>query len=418
MYAIIDGNNFYASCERIFDPSLNGKPVVVLSNNDGCCIARSGEAKALGIPMGAAAFEYEELFKKHGVKVFSANFALYGDISNRMMNVLSEFSDQQEIYSIDECFLKFDGFKDWDYKTYGLEMRKKVLKWVGIPVSIGFAPTKALAKLANRISKKYPELQNVHVIDTEEKRIKALKWCKVGDVWGIGHQHEKRLQKIGVLTAYDFTLLESDWVLKNMSIVGLRLQQELLGIQTFQLDTIQPKKSIATTRSFEKNYTDFDQIKERVSTFAVSCSEKLRSQKSHCNSLLVFVYTNRHREDLPQYSRNIVIDLPYPTNSSLELSHFATLALKKIFKTGYAYKKAGVIVSDFTPQDEYQLVLTGNSDERHVPLLKAVDKLNKRYGMQKIRLGSQDTKRIWKMKQQKLSPLYTTDIRDIITVHC
>lgn len=417
MFALIDCNNFYASCERVFRPDLNGKPVVVLSNNDGCVIARSNEAKTLGIPMGAPVFKYEQFFRQHQVHVFSANFALYGDMSNRVMTILSDYAPEMEIYSIDECFLQFKGVDLLNLQAYSKQMRRQVMKWTGIPISVGMAPTKALAKLANRIAKKYPERTNgTYIIDDDEKRLKALKWLKIEDVWGIGRQHAKRLQAKNILTAYDFIQLADDWVKTHMSIVGLRLKRELQGISTLGLEDVQPKKSIATTRSFETNYTKYEELAERISTFAVSCAEKLRRQKSCCNSLMVFIRTNKHRQDLPQYSRNIVVKLPYATNSSIELAGFAIQALKQIFKDGYAYKKAGVIIQDFTPENQIQQTLFENRDERHVALMQTIDKLNVRFGQQKIRLASQDTRRIWKMKQDNLSPCYTTNLNDIITV--
>ncbi|MCK9481789.1 MAG: Y-family DNA polymerase [Bacteroidia bacterium] len=419
MFALIDCNNFYASCERVFRPDLNKKPVVVLSNNDGCVIARSNEAKAVGIPMGAPAFEYEKLFQQHRVQVFSANFALYGDMSNRVMSILADYSPEMEIYSIDECFLKLNGFDTYfNLQQYGESMRCKVTKWTGIPISVGIAPTKALAKLANRIAKKFPEkTQGVYIIDSEDKRIKALKWLKIGDVWGIGRQHAKRLQAQNVFTAYDFTQLSDAWVKKNLAVVGLRLKHDLQGIPTLDIEDVQAKKSIATTRSFETNYTEFEQLRERVSTFASSCAEKLRKQKSCCNSLMVFIHTNGHRNDLAQYCRNVIIKLPYPTNSSIELAKFATQGLKQIFKAGYAYKKAGVIVQDVSPEETIQTTLFESRDERHVPLMRAIDKMNMQFGQQKIRLASQDQKRVWKMKQEKLSPRYTTKLSDIININ-
>ncbi|MEO7087228.1 MAG: Y-family DNA polymerase [Bacteroidia bacterium] len=418
MFALIDCNNFYASCERVFRPDLNGKPIVVLSNNDGCVIARSNEAKAIGVPMGAVAFEYEKIFAENNVQVFSANFALYGDMSHRVMNILGEYSPDMEIYSIDECFMNLHGFEKFNLQDYGNEMRKKVFQWTGIPISVGVAPTKALSKVANRIAKKYPEkTKGVYIIDSEEKRIKALKWLKIEDVWGIGRQHSKRLNAHKVKTAYDFTQLDDQFVKKNLAIVGLRLKLDLQGIPTLDLEEAQPKKNIATTRSFEKNYTELKQIQERVSTFAVSCAEKLRKQHSCCNSIMVFIHTNGHRKDLPQYSRNIVIQLPFPTNSNIELSKFATQGLKHIFKQGYAYKKAGVIVQDFTPDTISQRNLFENSNQKHIPLMHAIDRMNTEFGQQKIRLASQDQKRVWKMKQEKLSPRYTTNLSDIITIN-
>lgn len=418
MFALIDCNNFYASCERVFRPDLNGKPIVVLSNNDGCVIARSNEAKALDIPMGAVAYKYEEIFEKNKVKVFSANFALYGDMSNRVMSIIEDFSPGVEIYSIDEAFLKLTGLEYLDLTDYGQKMREKVKKWTGLPISVGIAPTKALSKVSNRIAKKFPDrTKGVYTIDTEEKRIKALKWLKIHDVWGVGRQYAKLLNRYNVFNAYEFTQLSDEWVKKKMTVMGLRLKHDLQGTPTLDLDEFQEKKSIATTRSFEKNYNTFAQLRERVSTFAFKCSEKLRSQNSNCNSIMVFINTNRHRKDLPQYHRNIVMKLPYPTNSGIELSKFATKALKHIFKQGYNYKKAGVVVQDISPASQYQTTLFDNRDERHIPLMKAVDKLNSLFAQQKVRLASQDAKRIWKMRQEKLSPRYTTNLNDIITIN-
>lgn len=418
MFALIDCNNFYASCERVFRPDLIGKPVVVLSNNDGCVIARSNEAKACGVPMGAPAFEFEKMFAQHKVNVFSANFALYGDMSQRVMNILSEYTDEMEIYSIDEAFLKLDDCSYKSLKACGVDMQRKVTKWTGVPISVGIAPTKALAKVANKIAKKYQKrTSNVFIINSEERRIKSLKWLAIEDVWGIGRKHAKRLKAINVNNAYEFTLLDDQWVKKNMSVVGLRLKHDLMGIPTLDIDTFGAKKNIATTRSFERNYTELSEVSERVTTFAVSCAEKLRRQKSCCNAIMVFIHTNGHRAELPQYSRNIVVKLPFATNSGIELAQFATKALEKIFKPGYHYKKAGVIVMDFIPENTVQLKMFDNSNPKHIPLMKSIDIINATYGQQKVRLASQDMGRVWKMKQERLSPRYTTNLDDVITIN-
>ncbi len=418
MFALIDCNNFYASCERVFRPDLNGKPIVVLSNNDGCVIARSNEAKALGVPMGAPAFEYDKFFKQKQIHVFSSNYALYGDMSARVMNMLRDYSPEIEIYSIDEAFLKFTGFENYNLKEYGKEIRYKVTKGTGIPISVGIAPTKTLAKVANRVVKKFPkETQNVFVIDSDTARIKALKWLDVGDVWGIGRQQASKLNKAGVKTAYQFTQLPDEWVKKYLSIVGLRLKQELLGIPTLELDQVKSKKSIATTRSFERNYTTLKELEERVVTFAVSCGEKLRKQHSSCNTMMLFIHTNGHRQDLPQYSRNIVIQLPYATNSSIDLAKSALVGLRKIFREGYQYKKAGIVVMDLVHSSTHQLTLFSTQNPTHAPLMKVIDTINSRIGQQKIKLASQDTGRMWKMKQERLTPRYTTRLSEIITIH-
>jgi DNA polymerase V len=419
MYALVDCNNFYASCERVFRPDLNGKPVVVLSNNDGCVIARSNEAKALGVPMGAPAYQFQKLFDEQHVQVFSANFALYGDLSSRVMSILSTYAPHMEIYSIDEVFLLFNGFQLYDLNKTGSDMRKKVLRSTGIPVSVGFAPTKTLAKVANQIAKKFPERTGgVYMIDNDEKRVKALKWLPVKDVWGIGRKHEKRLQYLGIKTAYDFVQMSDSWIKKNMSVVGSRLKRELEGIPSIEeIEETRTKQSIATTRSFEKHYSTFDELKERVVTFAAKDAEKLRQQNSCCNSIMVFVHTNYFRDDLEQYTKNTVIKLPYATNSSIEIAGFATEALRQIFVQGYHYKKAGVVVMDIVPDMPNQLNLFINSNPKHKKLMAIMDKLNQDFGQSKVMLAGQDLGRRWKMKQERLSPRYTTKLDEIITIH-
>jgi len=417
MFALVDCNNFYASCERVFNPALNNKPVVVLSNNDGCVIARSNEAKALGIPMGAPAFEFKKTFEKNNINVFSSNYALYGDMSSRVMNLLSEFTPEIEIYSIDEAFLKFYGFEYFNLNEIGIQMRNRVTKGTGIPISIGFAPTKALAKVANKIAKKFAEKTNsVYVIDNDDKRIKALKWLPIEDVWGIGRKHAKRLKAIKINNAYQFTQLSDDWVRKNMSVVGLRLKHDLEGKPTLDFEKVANKKMIATTRSFEGMLSNYDDVKERVSTFAVSCSEKLRRQNTQCNMLMVFLHTNGFRKDLPQYGRNIVVKTHYPTNSSFDLIKYANVGLKAIFRDNYHYKKAGVIVMGLTPDNQKQYALFNSENPKHQPIMNIVDRLNTAYGNNKIKFGSQSLGRQWKMKQERLSPRYSTNINEIIEI--
>ena len=418
MFALVDCNNFYASCERVFRPDLNGKPIVVLSNNDGCVIARSNEAKAFGIPMGAVAYQYEELFTKNNIQVFSSNYALYGDMSARVMNLLSQFAPEIEVYSIDEAFLQFDKCDYIKLDEEALKIKRVVSKSTGIPISLGFAPTKTLAKAANRIAKKFPERTNgIYIIDTDEKRIKALKWLAIEDVWGIGRRLSQRLRNIGVKTAFDFTQLNDDWVKKKMSIVELRLKHELEGKPTLSMQaTGAPKQNIATTRSFDHNYKELSVLQERVSTFASVCGEKLRKQKSCCNAIMIFLHTNGHRKDLPQYSQNIIVKTPFPTNSSIEIAEFALAGLAKIYKDNYYYKKAGVVVMDITPENKKQFSLFENSNPKHALLMSAMDKLNRRIGNQKVKLARHDLGRTWKMKQERLSPRFSTNLKEIITV--
>ncbi|MDM1299780.1 Y-family DNA polymerase [Empedobacter falsenii] len=417
MFMLVDCNNFYASCHRVFEPSLTEVPIVVLSNNDGCVVARSNQAKDLGIPMGAAAFKYNDLFIKNKVQVFSSNYQLYADLSNRVATILSEFSPDIEIYSIDESFLKLRGFDRFNLVEYGIKIKDRIWQYTHIPVCVGIAPTKALAKVANRIAKKFPSHHHgVFKIETDEQIVKALKWLDIEDVWGIGRQISKRLRLIGVNKAFDFVKLSDEFIRSNFSIVELRLKKELLGISVLDLGEIQTKKSIATTRSFEITTASFDYLKERVSTFAVSSAEKLRKQHSNCNLVTVFVQTNFFKKDFPQYSRSITLKIPFETQSSITISKYATLALNQIFKEGYQYKRAGVIVSGILPESQKQFSLFDFENPKHIALMRSMDSINSKFGSATSKLASQDLKRTWKMKQERLSPCYTTKWNDLLKV--
>lgn len=418
MFVLVDCNNFYASCERVFQPQWESKPVVILSNNDGCVIARSNEAKALNIPMGAPAFKYKQQFKQQGVKVFSSNYPLYGDMSNRVMTILEKYTPNLEIYSIDEAFLYFKGFDLFNLEQEGQRMRKQVRKWTGIPVSVGIAPTKALAKIANKIAKKFVKrTQGVYAIDTEEKRIKALRWTKIGDVWGVGRKHKIRLEAIGVCNALQFTQLPDAWVRKHMSVLGLRLKKDLSGVSSIKLEEIIPvKKGIATTRSFEGTITQFSDLEERISTFATSCAEKMRKQRSSCNALLVFVRSDPHKKGGFPYRNSCVLPLPYATNSSILLSKYAVMGLQKIFKKGVHYKKAGVMIMGLIPTEKRQLSIFQNNNNKHLTLMQSVDRIHKRFGPHRVKLANQDLNRTWKMKQEHLSQRFTTELNEIITI--
>ena len=419
MYALVDCNNFYASCERVFNPNLQNKPIAILSNNDGCVISRSDEAKAIGLPMGAPIFKWEGFCKANNIEVFSSNYPLYGDMSSRVMNILEQFSPDVEVYSIDEAFVQFKGFENYNFNDYGNQMRQRILKWTGIPTCVGVAPTKALSKVANKIARKFPnETKGVYVIDTEEKRIKALKWTKIEDVWGIGRRLEKRLNAKGCKTAFDFTQLSDDWVRKTFSITEWKLKKDLEGNSKILLDEPKNKRAIATTRSFEYTYSDIDNIKERISTFATSCAEKLRKQGSCCHMIYVMLSSDKHKKDLEQHRASKIISLPYPTDSSLIISNEAVKGIISIFKSGIKYKRAGVIVTGLVPNNNYQLDIFEHEDPKHKSLMSAIDGLNKKYKDYKIKLGNQDLKRTWKMRQERLSPRYTTNINEIIKVKC
>ena len=417
MYALVDCNNFYASCERVFNPSLQGQPVAILSNNDGCVISMSDEAKKLQLPFGAPIFKWEEFCKANNIKVLSSNYPLYGDMSSRVMSILQQFSPDVEVYSIDEAFLEFKGFDNYDFTDYGNQIRQRILKWTGIPTCVGIAPTKALSKVANKIARKFPnETKGVYVIDSEEKRLKALKWIKLEDVWGIGRGLQKRLKYKGCEKAFDFTQLSDDWVRKNFSITEWKLKKDLEGISKIALDEVKSKRAIATTRSFEYTFSDIENIKERISTFATSCAEKLRKQESSCHMIIVTLSSDRHKKDLEQHRASRVVKFSFPTDSSLTICKHAVEAVSSIFKEGIKYKRAGVIVTGIVPTYNHQLDMFEHENPKHKPLMTAIDGINKKYKDYKIKLGNQDLERTWKMRQERLSPRYTTNINDIIKV--
>jgi len=418
MFALIDCNNFYASCERVFQPNLINKPIVVLSNNDGCVIARSNEAKSLGIPMGAPAFKYKKKFQDNKIEVFSSNFKLYGDMSNRVMSIVSRFVPDIEIYSIDEAFLKFEGFSENIIDKKCIEIIETVMKWTGIPVSIGLAETKSLAKVANRIAKKdFSKTNSFYSINNNRKHIKALKTINIKDIWGIGSQNEKKLLKIGVKSGFDFIKIPDEWVKKNMSIIGLKLKKELEGIPT--LDIVKEnnnKKSITTTRSFEAEISSLDELIERITTFAVVASKKLRIQNSECNMISIYIRSNPFKENNDKYHFSLTEALPFSTNSSIEISKFAIKLLKKIYHQGKSYKKAGIILMGLTPESIHQVSFFEKDTNKHKKLMESIDDIDNKYGLYKVRLASQDQKRIWKMNRQNLSRNYTTNIEEVLTV--
>ena len=423
MYALVDCNNFYASCERVFQPKLNGKPVVILSNNDGCVISRSNEAKAVGVPMGVPLFKIKELVKEKNIAVFSSNYALYGDLSNRVMAILGQFSPNLEIYSIDEAFLNFDGMSILDFDSYGIQMKTRIQKWVGIPVCVGFAPTKALAKVANKIAKKFQDrTSGVYTIDTDEKRIKALKWTKIEDVWGIGNRTTKKAKLRNINTALDFIQPQHEsWIRKELGVVGLRLKFELEGKSVLDLEPISnQKKSIATTRSFPKQISDFDLLRERVATFASICAEKLRKQNSCCHTIIVMLVIDRHTIKTSKYYFNMAVTLPFATNSTLTISNVAIDILKKLYfgNENIKFKKAGVIVTEFIPEDQKQFQLFEEENPKHLALMKSIDFLNNKIGYKKVKLAAQNLNLTWNMKQNHLSQKFTTNFKDILEIKC
>ena len=416
MVALVDCNNFYASCERLFNPALEGKPIVVLSNNDGCAVARSQEAKDIGVKMGQPVFLMKEMVQQHNIFLFSSNYTLYGDMSNRVMETLRGFSPNVEIYSIDEAFLDLSRMP-YGLQEYAGKIKATVRKNIGIPVSVGIAPTKVLAKLANHIAKKHPlhKAKGFFIIDANNRE-KVLQEFPIAEIWGIGKKHAERLHNQGIKTAYEFTQLPEKWVKDNMSVVGLRLHKELLGQKCLSLELIQPeKKEICTSRSFPKNIALFGEIQEAVSTHASRCAEKLRKQKSCANQVTVFIHTNLFREDQGKYSNSLTLTLPSPSNSTLKLVQYAIKSLEAIYRQGYEYKKAGVIISGIVPDHQVQQNLFEPA-ENDCLLMNTMDKLNARFGTGKVQVASAGTKKEWKLKREMLSPHYTTNFRDVIKV--
>ena len=414
MIALADCNNFYASCERVFNPKLERKPVVVLSNNDGCIIARSNEAKKLGIKMGEPAFKIKNVVEKYNVNVFSTNFALYGDLSKRVMNTFRTEVNKMEVYSIDEAFLDFSDLAD---KERAIQIKKKVQMWTGIPVSIGIAKTKTLAKVANHIAKKYTKI-GCFMFDDKDLIRRALNVFPVEDLWGIGRKHAKRLKEFGIHTALRFRETDINWIKRHFSINAVKIQRELKGEICYPLEfTIQRKKNICTSRSFGKEIKELSKLREVVSSHANTCATKLRKEKSCCSTISVFLSTNPFKPQAKQYHPYRVFNLDVPTNDSIEIVRFALKGLDQIYRSDCIYKKLGVIVGRTIPESQVQLSLFDNLDrDKRREINSVVDTINKKMGRNKVKLAVQGSGRKWKLRQERLSPCYTTRFSDILEV--
>lgn len=418
MYALVDCNNFYVSCERVFQPRYQGKPVVVLSNNDGCAVARSEEAKALGIEMAVPIHSIKDLVQQHGVKLFSSNYTLYGDMSRRVYEVLAHFSPHIEHYSIDESFLFLGDMPFHSLERMALTMRRKVKQWTGIPVSVGLARTKTLAKLANRYAKKMMRNEGVYSLSTEEKISEVLRWCEIGDVWGIGRQYAQTLRGMGVNNAYEFTLLPEEWVRKNMTVVGQRMFNELRGIPSIRFEEVAPpKKGICTSRSFGSLLTDKDEIKRAVANHAARCAEKLRRQASCASVLQVFLQTNQFRKGDRQYHKQITMQLPVATNSTNLLICYATQAIDMLYKTGYNFHKTGMFVTDIVPHTQVQGAFYQVENKvKNTRVMNALDAINSDMGGDTVRFAAQGYSKQWNLRSQHLSPCYTTRMEHVIRI--
>lgn len=393
MYGIVDCDNAYVSCERVFRPDLEGKIVVVLSNNDGCVVARSNEAKALGIKEGTPYFQLAEQFPNQKIAVFSSNYELYGELTSRVVSIISQEAPAYFRYSIDECFIYLDGMENIDLQKWGENLHKRIKKSVGMPVSIGLAPNKTLAKIASKLAKKFKEYKHCCIIDEDYKRIAALKWLPIEDVWGIGRRYSEKLHSLGCKTAYDFAIHHKDWVrvtFNNINIV--RTWQELNGEDVVPNEELAKKKSICTSRSFNGMISDKDSLRTHISNYASRCAEKLRKQNTVASIVGVFVSSNPFREDLLQYWKYDEKRLITPTSSTIPIAKAAAEVLDKIFIQGVQYKRGGVIVLGISPNSPIQQDLfdvNAEQIEKFNRLDKVIDRINRCYGSETIVIGSQ-----------------------------
>ena len=416
--ALIDVNNFYVSCERVFNPKLKNKPVVVLSNNDGCAISRSNEAKALGVVMGAPWFKMQDLVKQHGIIGLSSNYALYADMSNRVMTMLNDFSPNQEVYSIDECFLDLTGFNR-DLKEYGQEMRSRILKWTGLPVCVGVGATKTLAKLANHIAKKQSRFDGVCNLNTlaENELNKVFSNIEVGEVWGVGRRLALKLKGLGISTVLDLKRADPEYLRGQFSVVMAKTVSELNGIVCIELEEIPPpRKQILSSRSFGHRVRDLNSLAESITLYMSRAAEKLRKQNAFAGSVHVYIRTSPFKLDEPHYSNGMTIPMPSPSDDSRQLVKIALWALKRIYRPGFNYAKAGVMLSEILPKAGVQNDLFSQpaTNLKSEALMSAIDAINRKMGRESIKLASEGFKRPWKMKQWNKSPSYTTDWREVL----
>lgn len=425
MYALVDCNNFFVSCERVFRPQLEGKAVVVLSNNDGCVVARSNESKAMGIKMGTPFFKVRDLVDQGRLTACSSNYALYGDLSNRVMSLLADAVPKIEIYSIDEAFMHLEGIDPDKVPQLCRNLVLKIRKWVGVPVSIGVAPTKTLAKIASHFAKTYKGYRGVCMIDTDAKRLKALSLTPIDDVWGIGRRMAPKLLERGVRTALDYTERPREWVASNFNVTAVRTWEELQGRRCVEEDTLERRQSICTSRSFADTIEDPDELLLRISDFAAMCAHKLREEGSAASEVTTFMYTNRFREDQAQYFPSATIRLDVAASSTQKIVGAALKAFRTIFRDGYKYKKAGVVVSGITSSDAVQASLfdhDGDMREKHDRISKVIDAVNaagsaSSSGQSLLRLATQRPGHYADgIRSEFRSRLYTTDLDEVIEV--
>jgi len=420
VFAIADANNFYPSCERVFQPHLDGKPVIVLSNNDGCVIARSNEAKLLGVKMGAPYFQIKKFAMQEGITVLSSNYALYGDMSQRVMLCLSRYASRVEMYSIDECFLDLSGLPQ-DLMSYCQTMCKTVKQWTGIPISIGIAPTKTLAKLANRLAKKgYSAHGAVLDWQTLASPDAILESTPLEDIWGISRRLSEKLQAIGIDHALALHNADPKYIRQHFGVVMERIVLELRGISCIPLEEMPPpKKQIMTSRSFGEKLTSIDDLRSAVTHFAARSGEKLRHQQLSAQALTVFIQTSPFDTQHPQYANSATTEFDRPTDNSAQLIAAAHRGLQQIFKTGFSYQRAGILLPDLLPAGVAQTSLFDivENSGRSEQLMATLDNINRVHGKRTIRYASEMISKRWHMRQQFKSPSYTTNWRELLTIN-
>jgi len=412
-FALVDCNNFYVSCERVFNPKLEGRPVVVLSNNDGCVVARSNEVRALGIRMGVPWFQIEQEARRHGILCFSSNYALYADMSARVMAVLGQFSPHQEIYSIDECYLGLAGFGSRDLVAYGQEIRHRTLRWTGLPVSIGIAPTKTLAKLANHAAKKREGFAGVCDFGQFSPRSldALLEDIPVGSVWGVGRKSLPQLQRMGINTTLELKQANPRRIREQFSVMLERTVAELNGLPCIGLEETNPdKQQIICSRSFGKPVTRLEDLSEAVSSYTIRAAEKLRLQKSVAARIGVYILTNSFKPEQPQYQRSFVVPLAKPEDDTRTLVQAALRGLNQIYREGYNYKKAGIVLMELEPKHTQPQTLFDDpaSESRSARLMHLMDATNARMGQGTLTLAAAGTHQTWRMRRSRKSPDYTT----------
>ena len=417
MFALADCNNFFVSCERVFRPDLEGKPVVVLSGNDGCVVSRSNEAKALGIKMGVPLYQIQGLVDKEGVICFSSNFSLYGDLSDRVMSIIRQHTSRFEQYSIDECFFNIDHVPADQQKAYCEKLVKAIRQGVGIPISIGIASSKTLAKVASKYAKKYAGYHGVCEIRTEEQRIKALSTFEIGDVWGIGRRAKAKLTTAGVTTALQFTEKPSSFARGLLNKPGLLTWQELRGQDVIDITELPMKQSITTSRTFTTAITEQSLLEEQIANFCAHCARQLRMQKSVAQQLYVYAHTSAFRTDIEQHYLSELVTLPVATANTQELISYALAAFRRAYRPGALYKKAGVVLLKIIPETAVVPDMFDTKDrDKDKRLQRVLDHIDDRHGKRAILLGSQMTSTQPVYKTEHKSPLYTTDLSDIITI--